>query len=164
VNHYRLKLDNRQGKLIATAPQVDWRFVLDRVLDGAPESPEYTNIDNNNSCLVALKTTGYASQHDAEKPMLWNRRLAHICLKSLEILPTITDAPRMFSKCDCESCMKFKLTRTPFTPNTSRATEPLQLVHLDICGPLETAIRGGGNMLHFIDDTTRHTDEYILKY
>jgi len=47
---------------------------------------------------------------------------------------------------------------------TSRATEPLQLVHSDICGPLETAIGGGQCMLLCIDDATRHTDEYILKY
>jgi hypothetical protein len=47
---------------------------------------------------------------------------------------------------------------------TSRATEPLQLVHSDICGPLETAMRGGRYMLLFINYPTRHTDEYILKY
>jgi len=33
VNHYSLNLYNRHGKLIATAPQVDGLFVLDRVLD-----------------------------------------------------------------------------------------------------------------------------------
>jgi len=30
VNHYGLNLYNRHGKLIATAPQVDWILVLDR--------------------------------------------------------------------------------------------------------------------------------------
>jgi len=163
VNHYGLNLYNRHGKLIATAPQVDGLFVLDRVLDRAPESTEYTDIDD--SCLLALKTTGHASRHDAEKRMLWHRRLAHVGLKALEILPkVVTDAPKMTGKCDCESCIKCKLVRKPFTPTTSRATEPLQLVHSDICGPLETAIGGGRYMLLFIDDATRHTDEYILKY
>jgi hypothetical protein len=33
VNHYGLNLYNRHGKLIATAPQVDGLFILDRVLD-----------------------------------------------------------------------------------------------------------------------------------
>jgi len=60
--------------------------------------------------------------------------------------------------------IKCKLARKPFTPTTSRATEPLQLVHSDICAALETAIGGGQYMLLFIDDATRHTDEYILKY
>jgi hypothetical protein len=97
--------------------------------------------------------------------MLWHRHLAHVGLKALEILPkVITDAPTMTGKCDCKSCIKCKLVRKPFTPMTSRATEPLQLVHSDICGPLDTAIGRGRYMLLFIDDATRHTDEYILKY
>jgi len=163
VNHYGLNLYNRHGKLIATAPQVDGLFVLDRILER--ESTEYTDIDNYNSCVLALKMTGHACRHDAEKRMFWHRRLAHVGLKALEIFPkVVTDAPRMTGNCDCESCIKCKLARKPFTPTTFRATEPLQLVHTDICGPLETAIGGGRYMLLFIDDAMRHTDEYILKY
>jgi hypothetical protein len=161
VNHYCLNVYNRHGKFIPTAPQVDGLFVQDHVLQ--QESTEYTDIDEG--CLLALQTTGHASQHDEEKWMLWLRSLAHVGLKALEILPNvITDAPRMTGKCDCESCIKCKLARKHFTRTTSRATEPVQLVHSDICGPLEIAIGGGRLMLLFIDDATRHTDEYILKY
>jgi hypothetical protein len=98
--------------------------------------------------------------------MLWHRRLAHVGLKALDILPkVVTNVPTMTGKCDWDSWNKCKLRRKPFNPNTtSRATEPLHLVHSDICGPLETAIGGGRYMLLFIDDATRHTDEYILKY
>jgi len=165
VNHYGLNLYNRHGKLFATAPQVNGLFVLDRYLDRAPESTEYIDIDND-SCLLALTVTGHVSRHDAEKRTLWHRRLAHVGLKALEIFPkVVADAPRMTGKCNCESCIKCKLRRKPFTPNTtSRASDPLQHVHSDICGPLETAIGGGRFMLLFIDDATRHTDEYILKY
>jgi len=142
VNHYGLNLDNRHGKLIATAPQVNGLFVLDRVLDRALEATEYTDIDV--SCLLELKTTAHASRHDPEKRSLRHRLLAQVGLKDVEILRTITDAPRMTGKCDCNSCITSKLTRIPFTPNiTSRATGPLQLMHSDICGPLETAIGGG---------------------
>jgi len=107
---------------------------------------------------------GYASRHDAEKRMLWHRRLAHIGSMALEILPMMTDTPKMTGICDCESCIKYKLARKPFSHTTSRATEHLQIVDSDICGPLETAIGGGPYMLLVIDDATRHTDEYILKY
>jgi hypothetical protein len=161
VNHYGLNLYNRHGKLIATAPQVDGLFVLEPVLER--ESTEYTDIDD--SCLLALKTTGHESRHDAETRMLGHRCLAHVGLKALELLPTITDSLRMTGKWDCECCIKRKWTRKAFTPDTtSSATEPLHLVHSDICGPLETPIGGGRYMLLFIDDATRHTDEYILKY
>jgi len=160
VNHYGLNLNNRRRKLIATAPQIDGQFVLDR----APESTEYTDIDH--SCLLAHKTTGHASWHDAEKRMLWHRRLAHVGLKALEVMPTvIADAPEMTGKYHCEICIKCKIPRKLCTPNTtSDATEPLQIVHSDISGFLETAIGGGRYMLLFIDDATRHMDKYILKY
>jgi hypothetical protein len=59
VNYYSPNLFNRHGKLIATAPQVNGLFVLDR----APESTEYTYI--NDSCLLALKTNTHASRHNA---------------------------------------------------------------------------------------------------
>jgi hypothetical protein len=48
VIHYGRNLFNRNRKLITTAPQVDGLFVLDR----APESTKYTDIDH--SCLLAL--------------------------------------------------------------------------------------------------------------
>ena len=124
VNLYGLNLYNRHCKLIATAPQVDGQFILNQ----APESTEYTNLDD--SFLLAFMMTGHASRNDAEKRMVQHCRWAHVGLKAWEILPTITDAPRLTGKCDSESCIKCKLTRQSFTPNmTSRATEPLQLLY-----------------------------------
>jgi hypothetical protein len=141
VNDYSLNLYNQHGKLIATAPQFDGLDVLDCVLDRALGSTEYTEIDG--SCLLALKTTRHASRHDAEKLMVWHRRLAHIGPKALEMFWTITDALKIPGKCDRVSCIKSKSSRKPYTPNTtSQATEPLQLVHSDICGALEAAIGG----------------------
>ena len=160
VNYYCVNVYNRHGKSMATTPQVDELFVLDCVLDQAQESTEYTDIDD--SCLLALKMTGYASRHDAEKRMLWHCCFPRVGLQAVEILPPITDALRMTGRCNCKSCLKCKLVRKPFTPITSCATEPLQLVHWDICGPLETAIRGGRHMLLCIDDARRHMEEWIL--
>jgi len=58
--------------------------VLDGALNQAPESTEYTNIDND-SCLLALKTTGDASWHDPEQLMIWHCCLSQVGLKVLEI-------------------------------------------------------------------------------
>ena len=49
VNHCSFNLYNRNGKLIATAPQVDGLCVVDQAL----ESTKYTNITND-GCLLAL--------------------------------------------------------------------------------------------------------------
>jgi hypothetical protein len=110
VNHYSLNRYNRHGKLIATAPQVDGLFVVDRILDQAPGSTEYNDIDYA-SCLLTLKTTRHGSRHDAEKQMLWHCGLAHVGPKAMAIMPTITDALRMTGECYSESCIKCKLTR-----------------------------------------------------
>jgi len=70
----------------------------------------------------------------------------------------------MTGMCDSESCTKWKLARQWSAPTNSRATETLQLVHFDICGPFATAMGGDRYMLLVIDDATRHTDEYIFMY
>jgi hypothetical protein len=57
VNHYGLNPYNSYCELIATAPEVDGPFVLDRVVER--ECTEYTDIDN--SCLLALNMTGHAA-------------------------------------------------------------------------------------------------------
>jgi hypothetical protein len=139
VNHYGLNLYNGYGKLIATAPPIDVQFLRDFMLDRDPGLSEYTDLDD--SCLLALTMTGHASRDDAEKRMLWHHRLAHVSPKTMERLPTITAGPKLTGKSDFDCYINCKLARKPFTPNTtSHATEPMQLVHSDICGPLETAI------------------------
>jgi hypothetical protein len=151
VDPHAHNLSNCHYTLIATTPQVDGVFTPDR----APESTEYTDIDNR--WLLPLETTVHTSRHDAETRMLWHRSFAHVGLKGLERTLTITNAPRMTGKCNCECCIKRKLPRRPFTQiTTACAAEPLQLVHSAICSPLETAIGGGDYMLLFIDNATRH--------
>jgi hypothetical protein len=162
VNYNSLNLCNRLGMWSATAPQVDGLCVLDHVLDR--ELTEYTDIDN--SCQVALRTTGHASRHDEEKGMVWPRRRTPVGLKALEILlKVIAKALKMTGKCDCKRFINCKLTRKPFTRNTtSRATVPLHPMYSEVCSPLETAIGGGPYMLLIINNETRHTDGYALKH
>jgi len=73
VHHYGLNLYNRHAKLMATALQVDGLFVLDRVLDRAPKSTKYPDIDNN-SCLPP-KYDDWASistrRREADVMALW---------------------------------------------------------------------------------------------
>lgn len=54
----------------------------------------------------------------------------------------------------CEGCVLGKQHRDSFPVGKERkATEPLQLVHSDICGPMETELLGGNKyFITFIDD------------
>jgi hypothetical protein len=65
----------------------------------------------------------------------------------------------------CDSCHLGKAQRAimPKDPAT-RATEALQLVHSDICGPMQsTSLAGARYFLSFIDDYTRYITVYTIK-
>ena len=60
----------------------------------------------------------------------------------------------------CENCLAGKSARKPFGQAT-RAEYPLQLVHSDICGPMNVRARHGANyFITFIDDFTRFSYVY----
>ena len=65
----------------------------------------------------------------------------------------------------CESCILAKQHRERFQVGGSyRARAPLELVHTDICGPMQTPSLGGSiYFLAFIDDFSRKTWTYFLK-
>ena len=57
----------------------------------------------------------------------------------------------------CESCLEGKMTKRPFSAKGSRATEPLQLVHMDVSSPLNVQERGGYEyFVTFIDNYSRY--------
>ncbi|CAA9997809.1 unnamed protein product, partial [Nesidiocoris tenuis] len=64
----------------------------------------------------------------------------------------------------CEVCAMGKQARLPFKPSKHRAKDPLELVHMDLCGPMETESLGGSRyFLAIIGDHTRYTFVYFMK-
>uniref|UniRef100_A0A2N9EY28 Integrase catalytic domain-containing protein n=1 Tax=Fagus sylvatica TaxID=28930 RepID=A0A2N9EY28_FAGSY len=58
--------------------------------------------------------------------------------------------------CICEPCLVGKACRKPFR-KAMKATQPLELIHSDICGPMNVKARHGASyFLTFIDDYTRY--------
>lgn len=46
----------------------------------------------------------------------------------------------------------------------NRAQELLEIVHSDVCGPINTASNGGAKYIHtFIDDKSQYVHVYFLK-
>jgi len=63
-----------------------------------------------------------------------------------------------------EHCLAGKATRLPFG-KAKRASSPLQLIHSDICGPMNVRARHGGNyFITFIDDFTQLGHVYLISY
>src|SRR5579871_5011749 len=64
----------------------------------------------------------------------------------------------------CEHCLYSGQHKLLFTNTVSRASNILELIHTDICGPMNyLSLRGAKYFIIFIDDKTRMTFIYLLK-
>ncbi len=65
----------------------------------------------------------------------------------------------------CEGCIKGKHQRILFPKDGApMASQLLEIVHTDVCGPMRTTSHGGARyFLTFIDDFSRKTHIYFLK-
>ena len=57
----------------------------------------------------------------------------------------------------CEPCLMGNMTRTPFSGSMERATDLLEIIHTDVCGPMSVSARGGYRyFVTFMDDLSRY--------
>lgn len=73
--------------------------------------------------------------------------------------------PIMKKMDQCEACVFGKQLRTPFPSGKSwRARQRLELIHTDLCGPMQVESLGRSrSFLVFIDDFSQMTWVYFLK-
>lgn len=140
----RCLIRNKLGDLVAEAILIDGVYKL---------------MLQSETCLLTSTVDGQT----------WHRRLGHLNSTDMNKMKLgLVDGiyyPDTFvtSKSSCQVCCEGKQTRLPF-PTGTRATEILQIVHSDICGPMECKSVGGARyFLLFIDDYTRMTFIYFLK-
>lgn len=99
---------------------------------------------------------------------LWHLRMAHLNVSDLQKLPNcvkgVTLEPHGQKVMQCAACQEGKQARLPFKNVGSRATRPLELIHSDMCGPMESTSYGGKRyFISFIDDHTRMVHVYFTK-
>ena len=145
----------------------------------------------NNSCSFALNNVTYGVAHlfnglyvldldtpiyninnkrikanDSNQIYLWHCRLGHINEKRISKLykDGYLDKFDFESYEECEPCLIGKMTKAPFTGIGERATERLELIHSDVCGPMRTMARGGFYyFITFTDDFSRYGYVYLMK-
>lgn len=99
----------------------------------------------------------------------WHMRMGHLNFRDLKMMSEkkIVNGMPLINHPDqlCEACLLGKHARKSFPKEaTSRATEPLELIHADVCGPIKPSSFGKSNyFLLFIDDFSRKTWVYFLK-
>ncbi|KAM0982401.1 hypothetical protein ACFX2A_015625 [Malus domestica] len=101
---------------------------------------------------------------------LWHKRLGHLNMTSLQNLQKhemVQGIPKM-DQCNetCEGCVFGKHHKDPFEAGKAwRATKPLELIHMDVCGPMQTTtISGNRYFLTFIDDHTWICWVYFMRF
>ena len=99
----------------------------------------------------------------------WHTRLGHIGAESLKTMmrkELLIGLPKLsVEKETCTTCLLGKQTRRPFPSATSyRASQVLELIHGDLCGPI-TPPTAGRNRYVFvlIDDHSRYMWSILLK-
>ena len=100
-----------------------------------------------------------------ESSNLWHGRLGHVNFNSLRKLINMKHIPnfQIDLKHKCETCVEAKLTRSSFQI-IKRYTQPLDLIHSDICDFKSIQTRGGNKyFITFIDDCTKYCYVYLLK-
>ncbi len=106
-----------------------------------------------------------------DKLGLWHRRLGHLNIKSVKTLRGMVSGMDLLqshvdpSSFICEGCIEGKQQRLPFVGEAAtRATEPLGIIHSDVCGPMKTTSIGGCKyFVTFIDDFSRKIWLYPIK-
>jgi len=136
----------KQGKLVLQAQQRDGLYSL-----------------HCHNSRIPIGETAFASSRGTETAQLWHERFGHLNYGGLAQVVSMVDGISVPSsefieagKVLCEPCVQAKQPRAPFPISTSESTRPLQLVHMDLCGPLPVQSLGGSHYFAtFLDDYSR---------
>lgn len=145
-NNKGCEIQNGQDEVICTATLSNKLYIMDSRKE------------------VAHLTT---SAQDCNSTYLWHMRMGHLNISDVKKLPGCSDGVALTqdqSNVTCTHCMEGRQARLPFKNVGSRATRPLELIHSDLCGPMENASFGGMRyFITYIDDFTRMVHVYFLK-
>lgn len=100
---------------------------------------------------------------------VWHRRFGHRGIHAINstVSKELVQGVKI-KKCsctlDCEVCLKAKLTRNPFPKaSESKSNEILDLVHCDLCGPMQNKTPSGNRyFLTMIDDYSRYCTVFFI--
>jgi hypothetical protein len=104
-----------------------------------------------------------------EDSWIWHRRLGHLnfaSMKKMQQTDMVCGLPVLIElKEVCECCVSRKHHREKFDKEEAwRASYPLELMHADLCGPIQNESIGGNRyFIIFIDDFLRTCWVYFLR-
>lgn len=92
--------------------------------------------------------------------MLWHKRLGHTGFDSLRRI----NSSWISNGSSCETCILGKHSRQPFGDSATVTKSVLEIVHSDVCGPMQVAsLQSSRYFVTFIDDHSRKVVVYCLE-
>ena len=142
-------------------------FYLNNMFHGfAPVQAGLFVLDLESKSVYNLNAKRF-KPNDLSSTYLWHCRLGHVSRKRIQKLHDdgLLDSSGLEPFDICESFLLGKLTKTPFAKSCERASDLLELVHGDVCGPMSTTARGGYEyFVTFTDDFSRFGYVYLMKH
>ncbi|KAJ9558748.1 hypothetical protein OSB04_013362 [Centaurea solstitialis] len=139
--------------------------VLSFDLLATPVNGLYTvNLQDNSSEIYHISKR---SKDIEDQTYLWHCRLGHINKKRVELLLKGGFLGNFDYKPfdNCESCLSGKMTKQPFNNENERATDLLEIIHTDVCGPFSHVARGGYRyFITFTNDFSRYGYVYLMRH
>ena len=116
--------------------------------------------------FIILKPKGCKFNNDSAT-YLWHCRLGDIGVKRMKKIHAdgLLESLDYESLDACEPGLMGKMTKTPFSRTLERASDLLEIIFTDVCGPMSVAARGGYR--HFLtstDDLSRYGYVYLMKH
>ena len=110
----------------------------DLYVNGYLQRGIYVLLDvNHNSIMHVSSSFKRKRDNQVNKTYLWHCRLGHIGEKRINKLHKEGYLDNYESYETCESCLKGKMTKSPFIGSGERASELLGLIHTDVYGPVK---------------------------
>jgi hypothetical protein len=122
------------------------------------------DLEDKSVCNINTKR---ARLNDLNPTFIWYCHLGHINKKCIERF----HKDGLFSSFDfesfdtCESCLRRKMTKAPFTGQSERTSDMLGLVHTNVSGPMSSVDRCGFQyFITFTDDFSRYGYVYLMSH
>ena len=124
------------------------------------------NLDRSDTHIHNIEAKRCKVNNDSAT-YLWHYCLGHIGVKCMKKL----HADGLLGSLDyesldaCEPCLVGKMTKTLSSGTMERATDLLEIIHIDVCRPMSIKARGGYRyFLTFTDDLSRYGYIYLMKH
>ncbi|KAJ9564937.1 hypothetical protein OSB04_000903 [Centaurea solstitialis] len=138
------------------------------VLSGSRKENVYIIYMDNNT---EAESICFISDDAEKKSWLWHKKLSHLNFRTLHSLSSkdlVIGLPKLNILKDkvCGACEKGKISRSSFKSKQNFSINtPLQLLHVDLCGPVSTPSLGGKRyILVLVDEFSRFTWTFFLRH